>query len=119
MKKYHLLNIILVTTGFILSPLSWWNDLVINVPLAYLISYPFSLLNESFFLPSFVLAYWFTNLLGLFMLHWGGEALITNNETSFSIRRSIIVSLIYTLLMILIVLFGWLASPTEYLKQPG
>jgi len=51
--------------GFILSPLSWWNDLVVNVPLAYILSYPFTILDQSFFLSAFILAYWFTNLLGI------------------------------------------------------
>ena len=50
-KKHHLINIILVTAGFILSPLSWWNDLLVNIPLAYLFSLPFSILDESLFLP--------------------------------------------------------------------
>ena len=109
------MNIILITTGFILSPLSWWNDLIVNVPLLYVLSYPFSLLNESLFLPSFVLAYWFSNLLGLLMLHWGGEQILTKNKINFSVKRSIIVSVVYSLIMICIVLLGWLAPPTEYL----
>ena len=63
-KKQRLFNVLLVTSGFILSPLTWWNDLVVNIPLAYLFSIPFTLLHDNLFLPSFVIGYWFTNLLG-------------------------------------------------------
>lgn len=45
MKKTFF-NISLVSIGLILSPLTWWNDLVINAPLAYLISAPFSMLDD-------------------------------------------------------------------------
>jgi hypothetical protein len=116
-KKRRLLDITLVTTGFILSPLTWWNDLVVNIPLAYLFSIPFSFLDESLFLPSFVLGYWLTNLLGFLLMHWGGESLIFQRRPTFSIKRSLFVSLLYSIIVICLVLFGWLAPPTEYLQS--
>ena len=116
MKKRRLLDIILVTTGFVLSPLTWWNDLVVNVPLAYLFSVPFSFLDESLFLPSFVLGYWLTNLLGFLLMHWGGEGLVYQKRPPFGIKRSLLVSLLYSIVVICLVLLGWLAPPTEYLQ---
>ncbi|MDH5570579.1 MAG: hypothetical protein OEY89_02370 [Gammaproteobacteria bacterium] len=107
----------LVTIGFILSPLSWWNDLVINVPLAYLFSYPFSLLDEQLFLPGFILGYWLSNLLGFLMLHWGGKRLLQPNPNTISIRRSLVISMIYSIIVITLVLLNWLSPPTEMLEQ--
>ena len=117
MKKRRLLDIFLVTTGFILSPLTWWNDLVVNIPLAYVFSLPFSLLDENLFLPSFVLGYWLTNLLGFLLMHWGGEHLIYQNRSRIGIKRSLLISLLYSIIVICLVLLGWLAPPTEYLQS--
>ena len=115
MKKQHLFNVFLVTIGFILSPLTWWNDLVVNIPLAYLFSIPFSLMHESLFLPSFVIGYWFTNLLGFLLMHWGGESLIRQKKPTFTLKHSLFISLTYSIIMVFLVLLGWLAPPTEYL----
>lgn len=114
--KHRLIDIILVTTGFILSPLSWWNDLLVNVPLAYLFSVPFSLIDERLFIPAFILGYWLTNLLGFLMLHWGGEGLIYRRRPTISVKRSLIISVVYSIIVIILVLLGWLAPPTEYLQ---
>ena len=108
-------NYLLVIVGFMLSPLSWWNDAVVNVPLAYLFSLPFSLFSESMFLPSFVTGYWLSNLLGLLMMHWGGEGLLHHNHRSISLRRSLFISLGYSSVMIVLVLLGWIPPPSKFL----
>ena len=114
-KKQRLFNVLLVTSGFILSPLTWWNDLVVNIPLAYLFSIPFTLLHDNLFLPSFVIGYWFTNLLGFLLMHWGGQSLILQKKPTFTFKHSLFISLIYSIIMVCLVLLGWLAPPTEYL----
>ena len=91
--------------------------MIVNVPLAYLFSLPFSLINEQLFLPSFILGYWLTNLLGFLLLHYGGEGLVHQRRPTISIKRSIIISVIYSVIMVILVLLGWLAPPTEYLHQ--
>ena len=117
MKKQRLFNVLLVIIGFILSPLTWWNDLVVNIPLAYLFSLPFSLLHENLFLPSFILGYWLSNLLGFLLMHWGGEGLLTHNKPTFRIKHSLLISLLYSMIIICLVYIGWLAPPTEYLHK--
>jgi len=116
MKKTFF-NISLVSIGLILSPLTWWNDAVVNVPLAYLMSAPFSMLNEKLFMPSFVTAYWLTNLLGLLMLHWGGRGLIKKKLAVPSIKQSLVISIVYSAVIFLMVKLGWLAPPSAYLKN--
>ncbi len=114
--KHRLLDVLVVMVGYILSPLSWWNDLLVNVPLAYLFSLPFSLLDERLFLSSFILGYWLSNLFGLLLLHWGGSSLLRDKRPGISIKWSIVVSLLYSFIMIILVLLGWLAPPTDYLQ---
>jgi hypothetical protein len=86
-----------------------------NVPLGYVFAWPFSLINEQLFLPAFILGYWLTNLLGFLLLHWGSEGLLYQSRSTISIRKSLVVSVIYSVIVMLMVLFGWIASPTEYL----
>ena len=114
--KHTLFNTILLATGFILSPLSWWNDLLVNVPLSYLLSWPFSIIDQRLFLPAFVVAYWLTNLLGFLMMHWGGHGLLVNRTVALSVRKSLLVSLIYTLIIVLMVWQEWLPSPASFVS---
>jgi hypothetical protein len=54
----------LVVVGYLLSPLSWWNDIFLNLPLAYLFGSVFGWFSRTLFLPMFVLGYWLTNVAG-------------------------------------------------------
>jgi len=102
----------MASIGLVLSPLTWWNDMVVNVPLAYLIALPLSMLNEKLFLPGFVAGYWFTNLTGLVMLHWGAAGLMEKRYASLGIKKSLIISVAYSGVIILMVRLGWLTSPS-------
>jgi hypothetical protein len=102
--------------GFILSPLTWWNDMLVNMPLAYLFSWPCAAIDEQFFLPAFITGYWLTNLLGLVMLHQGSAGLLKKQRDNFSFKRSLIMASIYSALIFVVVILGWLESPATYLK---
>ena len=116
-KNHRFVSLALVSIGFVLSPFTWWNDLIVNVPLAYVISLPFSLLHEELFLPGFIFGYWLTNLAGLLMLHIGGEGLIRGKHVKPDIKHGLIVSIAYTGVIIIIVMMGWLSPPTTFLEQ--
>lgn len=91
--------------------------MLVNVPLAYLFSWPFSVLHEQLFVPAFIFGYWLTNLFGLMMLHRGSAGLLKKQHDKFSFKKSFIVSLIYSALIFAVVLLGWLESPAQYLKN--
>ena len=55
---------VLAMIGFMLSPLSWWNDLFVNVPLALAFAWLVSLFYKPAFAASLVIGYWLTNVLG-------------------------------------------------------
>jgi hypothetical protein len=73
---------VIAAIGFVLSPLSWWNDVVVNVPLAYLFAWPFSAWDERLYVPAFVLGYWLTNIAGLVLLHKGIAGAVSDRKTS-------------------------------------
>ena len=114
--KRRAFDSLLATIGYILSPLSWWNDLFVNVPLSYAFSYPFSLIDERLFLPTFILGYWFSNWLGFVLLHRGVAGLLAKDKLTMSRRTSIIVAIVYTLLIAVLVWLEWIPVPTELLS---
>ena len=116
--------------GFILSPLSWWNDLLVNVPIAYAFSYPFSLVSKSLYLPSFILGYWITNILGFVLMHKGVveaksaicdcvKEEIKDETRPFWVRyrKDLIVSIAYTVAIVLFGVLGFLDDPVTMLQS--
>lgn len=105
--------------GFLLSPLSWWNDLIINIPLAYGFASLVSILNKDLFTGAMIFGYWATNLLGFVLMHKGlgeinrGETKREGNKEE-SIKKDILISLLYTLLIVALIKFGIVRFPTEY-----
>ncbi len=105
----------LIVAGFLLSPLSWWNDLFINIPLAYLFSIPFSFLGHSWFVASFIGGYWFTNFLGFLLLHKGLHKLMKKEETRSGFIKNFLITLLYTILVAICVFKGWIKPLPHYL----
>ncbi len=98
--------------GFLLSPLSWWNDLFINVPLAFAFAWAVSFFYRPAFEVSLVVGYWLTNVVGLVLMHHGAREMLVEKPGSFSRRelaKDVIVSLIYTLVIVILLKLGILA----------
>jgi hypothetical protein len=111
---------VVATVGYLLSPLSWWNDLFINIPLAYLLASLVSLASRRLFAPGMVVGYWLTNVLGLFMLHRGGTDLLVKSGARPR-RRGIWADLAigtgYTALIALLTFSGVLKPPTQLFRR--
>ncbi len=110
---------VLATVGYLLSPLSWWNDIFVNLPLAYAFAFLFGLISRAFFLPMMVLGYWMTNIAGLILFHRGVRDLVTKEKVRYtkkSLVKDIVISVIYTAVVVILVKLGWLKFPPEYFK---
>ena len=110
---------IVAVVGYLLSPLSWWNDLFVNIPLAYLFASLVSLASCRLFAPGMVVGYWLTNVIGLFMLHRGGSELLAK-PGSPSRRKRIWIDLAigtgYTALIAVLAFTGILKPPALLLR---
>ena len=105
--------------GYMLSPLSWWNDLFVNVPLAAAFAWVIALFYRPAFMPAAVLGYWATNILGFILLHKGTQQALTEKKSAYSRRelvRDVVISLFYTALIILLVESGILKPVTDYFR---
>jgi len=109
----------LVTTiGYLLSPLSWWNDLYVNVPIAYVLAWLVSLADKRFFGPSMVFFYWMTNLAGLLLLHKGITVVVKEQEHIGRLRKrvilDIVLSFVYSGILAALVFSGIIRHPEDY-----
>lgn len=104
---------VLTVIGFILSPLSWWNDFFINIPIAYLFAWLLAKINSNIFLPTLITVYWLTNIIGLLLMHYGIEKIIEKEKrlTKNAIVKHLAFSLIYTLAILVAIQVGWLKFP--------
>jgi hypothetical protein len=113
----------LTILGYMLSPLSWWNDAFVNLPLAYLFAWGLSRFHKPAFGVAFVLGYWLTNIVGLLLLHMGGRQLVSRRTRPYSRRdllMDLVVSLVYTAGIVLLVAIHLLKPPEDYIgSQPG
>jgi hypothetical protein len=90
---------VLAFVGYMLSPLSWWNDLYVNVPLALAFAWVVGLFYNRAFAVSFVAGYWLTNVAGFVLMHKGAHKILTENEKKYSRRdlvKDMLISLLYT-----------------------
>jgi hypothetical protein len=99
---------IVAFVGWLLSPLSWWNDAFVNLPLAWLLASAVSLISHRLFLPAMVAGYWLTNIAGILMMARGtADAVSARSQNR---KRQLALSLLaatgYTALMILLAWFG-------------
>jgi hypothetical protein len=118
MRTAHLRRLksgLLVALGYILSPLSWWNDAVVNLPIAYAVGSLVSWVWPRLFLPAMITAYWMTNALGLLLIHRGAEDLLRQTKPRPKRREwllNLLVSCFYTALVAALVLGGILKPPS-------
>ena len=110
---------LLAVIGFVLSPLSWWNDLYVNLPISYALAWPVSLINERLFSFALIFFYWCSNVVGLALLHKGSLSVISPKIVSSLSRNQKIlmdlaVSAAYTVIIIILVALDILKPPQEY-----
>lgn len=106
--------------GFMLSPLSWWNDLFVNVPLALAFAWGVSWFWPEVFGASFVVGYWLTNVLGLVLMQKGAQQAVSGQPKPYTRRQLITdigISLAYTLLIVVLIKFGVIKPLPDYLPQ--
>ena len=79
---------VLAVIGYLLSPLSFWNDLFINFPISFAFAFLFGLIHEALFAPTMIVIYWITNVLG-FVLIQKGIVRIKDDEHKYD-RKALI-----------------------------
>ena len=86
--------------GWLLSPLTFWNDSFVNIPISYIMANIFIKILPANFLLLLLAFYWLSNGLGLLLMYAGGKKIV---EEKKSLVRSVLTILatiaIYTLVL--------------------
>jgi len=111
---------VLSVSGYLLSPLSFWNDLFINFPIAYVFGMLFGLFSQKLFLTGLIAGYWLSNIAGFVLLHKGVVCMINPDMklkfTKSDLIKDGVLSLVYTAVLIILVKTGVLQFLPEYFK---
>jgi hypothetical protein len=111
---------VLAFIGYMLSPLSWWNDLFVNVPLALVFAWIISAFYKPAFGAAMVIGYWLTNVLGFILMHKGAQTMLSEKERKYSQRdllKDLAISLLYTALIVMLVKTGVLKPFQGYFSK--
>jgi hypothetical protein len=97
----------LFVVGFLLSPLCWWNDLIFNLPFAYLFGYLCHLIYSDWFIPATIVGYWLSNIIGVLMMQAGALDVLQKSTQERNFKKELISGIIsstaYTLVILLLV----------------
>ncbi len=110
----------LAIIGYLLSPLSWWNDMFVNIPLALVFAWIVSAFYHPAFIPAVVVGYWLTNVLGFVLMHKGTRQMLREQDEPYSRRqllKDLAISLFYTLLILALVELGILKPFATYFPK--
>jgi hypothetical protein len=118
---------VLGVIGFMLSPLSWWNDAVVNLPLALIFASvvgffyrPAARPNSTAFDAMVILGYWLTNILGFVLMHKGAQNAFSDKPLKYSWRallKDIGISLLYTAVIVVLIKVGVLKPIQDYFPK--
>jgi hypothetical protein len=112
----------LAVLGFMLSPLSWWNDAIVNLPLALAFAWGISSLvprpwQEAVFQTAIIVGYWLTNVIGLILIRRGVSKLVSDEQNSSwhrELTKDLALGLGYTVLIVILLKIGILRSIEGY-----
>ena len=115
---------LLLLVGYLLSPLCWWNDLVFNLPIAYLFGYLCNWIYPGSLLPGAIAGYWLSNIIGILMMQFGaidvfqsssqGEAESEPRNFKKDLLTGFVTSTIYTLIILTLVQLKILDAPNLF-----
>ncbi|BES82527.1 hypothetical protein [Pyrodictium abyssi] len=88
---------LLALVGYILSPLSWWNDVFVNVPIALAVAWLLDTLLGVNRAVGFYIGYMASNILGLYLLALGVSGAVAKRVDRQTLAKIAIMGAIYTL----------------------
>lgn len=101
--------------GFMLSPLSFWNDLFFNLPIAYGFGYLCSLLSPNLLLPCSIAGYWISNIAGILLMQWGAVDVFQGQPKERNLKKElltgVVTSMVYTVVIVALIQLKILDTP--------
>jgi len=112
--------LVLLGLGWLLSPLCWWNDLVINLPLAYGVALVVQQVRPEWFAGALVAGYWLSNVVGIVLMQTSALEVLQEPGDPTPLRRELLwglaTSTVYTLVVMALVQAGVIHTPLPALE---
>jgi len=87
--------------GWLLSPLTFWNDAFVNIPFSYLCATLLFRFIKADFLVIMLVMYWMSNVLGLWMMYASGRAIFKDRGEVYKALMTLIATIIvYSIILI-------------------
>lgn len=106
---------ILLVIGYLLSPLCWWNDLIINLPIAYGFGQLCSLLASNLLIPGAIAGYWLSNIVGIMLMQTGVLTVLQEQSSARNFKQELITGILtstaYTALIVILLQCKILETP--------
>ncbi|MBW4631032.1 MAG: hypothetical protein KME30_03735 [Iphinoe sp. HA4291-MV1] len=104
--------------GYLLSPFSWWNDLIFNLPIAYFFGYICSLFSPKLFMPCAIIGYWLSNIIGILLMQVGVKDVLQKQSKERNLRKELFTGLIsstlYTFVILVLIHFKIIEAPNLF-----
>jgi len=111
--------LVLLGLGWLLSPLCWWNDLVINLPLAYGFGLLVKQINPEWFTGGLIAGYWLSNMVGIVLMQTSALEVFQEPDKPSNLKNELLwglfTSTIYTLFIYCLVQAGLIQTPVSEL----
>lgn len=105
----------LLVLGFLMSPLSWWNDLFFNLPIAYFFGYVCSWISPNLLLPCSIVGYWLSNIAGILLMQLGAMDVFQEQPKERNLKKELLMGLVsstvFTLVILALIHFKILDTP--------
>ncbi len=105
---------LLVGVGYMLSPLSWWNDIFFNLPIALVFGYGVAWFQPDWFFSGTILGYWLSNVIGMVMMQFGAIDVLLPDQKQ-NLKRDLWIGLggstLYTLVIAALIYWQVLEVP--------
>ena len=89
--------------GWMLSPLTFWNDAFVNIPIAYLCAALLARVIKADFLFLTLAFYWLSNVFGVLMMYFSGKSIMQDKRNRLNALRTLLITVAaYSILIIIL-----------------
>ncbi len=89
--------------GWLLSPLTFWNDAFVNIPISYLCAWMTIKFIKADFLLLVLIYYWISNGFGILMMYYSGKSIMRDKDSRLNAFKKLLLTvLIYSTIIVIL-----------------
>ncbi|MDP2929055.1 MAG: hypothetical protein Q8O01_03195 [Candidatus Omnitrophota bacterium] len=89
--------------GWMLSPLTFWNDAFVNIPISYLCASLAIRFIKADFLFLVLIFYWLSNIFGIMMMYFSGKSIMRDKSNRLHALVTLLITIvIYSAIIVIL-----------------